>query len=101
MLYEMEKLVYKLLASYSTTRAKEGLGSVSTTEYYYQAQKVNYFVTAGSPLQGLLYRCESAHKVLYRVELMRDIIVALNTQGWEKLLEESDSLDEVLRLVRI
>jgi len=30
---------------------------------------------------------------------MRDINVVLNTQGWEKLLKESNSLDEVLRLV--
>ena len=30
---------------------------------------------------------------------MREIIVVLNTQGWEKLLEENNPLDEVLRLV--
>jgi len=33
------------------------------------------------------------------LELMRDIIVVLNTQGREKLLEESNPLHEVLRLV--
>ena len=30
---------------------------------------------------------------------MRDIIVVLNTQGWEKLLEECNPLDEVLKPV--
>ena len=32
-------------------------------------------------------------------ELMRDVIVVLNTLGWEKLLENNNPLDEILRLV--
>ena len=124
----MEKLASKPLsqwATYSTTCAKfvkEGSGS--TTEYYYQAQKVKCYVTADEYFvahykdyckgvhykdycKGVHYKdyckgvsqCIKSHLEWSDLELMRDIIAVLNTQGWEKLLEEGNPLDEVLRLV--
>ena len=109
-LREMEKLASKPLsqwATYSTTCAKfvkEGSGS--TTEYYYQVQKVKCYVTADEYFVAHykdyckgVSQCIKSRLEWSDLELTRDIIVVLNTQGWEKLLEESNPLDEVLRLV--
>ena len=109
-LREMEKLASKPLsqwATYSTTCVKfvkEGSGS--TTEYYYQAQKVKCYVTADEYFVARykdcckgVSQCIKSRLEWSDLELMRDIIVVLNTQGWEKLLEESNLLNEVLRLV--
>ena len=111
-LREMEKLASKPItqwATYSATCAKfvtEGSGSASTSEYYYQAQKVKYYVNANEYFVAHykdyckgVSQCIKSRLEWSDLELMRDIIVVLNTQGWEKLLEENNPLDEVLRLV--
>ena len=91
-LREMEKLASKPLskwATYSTTCAKfvkEGSGSI--TEYYYQAQKVKCYVTADEYFVAHykdyckgVSQCIKSRLEWSDFELMRDIIVVLNTQG--------------------
>jgi len=108
----MEKLSPKPInqwATYSTTCAKlvkEGSGSADITEYYYQAQKIKhydianeYFVSHYKVYCKSVSQCIKSCLEWSDLELMGDIIVVLNTQAWEKLLEETNSLDEVLRLV--
>ena len=111
-LREMEKLASKPLSqwdTYSTTCAKfvkEGSGSEDTSEYYYQAQKVKYYRIADQYFVGHykdyckgVSQCIKSCLEWFHLELMRDIIVVLNTLGWEKLLEENNPVDEILRLV--
>ena len=103
------ELISKLLsqwATYSTTCAKFVKGSADTSEYYYQAQKMKCYVIADE-YYGAHYKdyrknvmqCIKSCLEWSDLELMRDIIVVLNTLGWEKLLKENNPLDEILRLV--
>ena len=70
---------------------KEASSSADTSEYYTKLRNKDYCKNVMQCIKSCLEWSD--------LELMSDTIAVLNTLDWEKLLEENNPFDEILRLV--
>ena len=105
-LRETETLASKPLTQWSTYSVTLKRFTKEDSKELYQSQEVKHFTQAEeyylAHYDNVCKRvsdCIKARLGWSDLQLMRDIIVVLSTQGWEKLLKENNPLHEVDRLV--
>ena len=104
---EIDKLSSSSLERWPTTYAAT-LSKCSETDgaVAYQSQKLKGFLEAKKYFESMykvycakVSDCLKSRLSWSDLQMLRDIILVLATQGWQKLLDEDDTLDTIDRLV--
>ena len=105
-LCETETLTSKPLEQWSTYSATLKKFTNEDNKVLYQSQEVKhftqvkeYYLTHYEDVCRKVSDCIKSRLGWSDLTLMRDIIVILNTLGWEKLIQEHSPLHEIDRLV--
>ena len=103
---EIEKLSTMPLSKWSTYLAVLGKCNESDSVTAYQSQGLKKFVEAKMYFEenykvycSKVSDCLKSRLAWSDLQMLRDVILVLATQGWEKLHQESDNLDAIDRLV--
>ena len=103
---ETDKLNSKSLDQWPTFAATIKKITSEQRDKLYQCQVVKKLSDAQSYYQNhfkeycsQVTECLRSRLKWYDMQLMRDIIFVLRTQGWEKAVEEDDSTDAINRIV--
>jgi len=105
-LREMETLSSKPLTQWPTYSAIKKKFIREGEKMLYQSQEVKsygqaeeYCLAHHEDICKRVSECIKARLGWSDLQLMRDILLILNTQGWEKLIKEKYHLEELLRLI--
>lgn len=103
---ETEKLRSKPLDQWPTYAATMKKISPEGEQMVYQHQEIKKYSEAQTYYQGRsqdycskVTECIRSRMAWSDLQLMRDIVFVLGTQGWEKAVEENDSMEAIGRLV--
>ena len=103
---ETEKLRSKPLDQWPTYAATMKKISSEGEEKVYQCQEIKkysealtYYQNRSQDYCSKVTECICSRMAWSDLQLMRDIVFMLGTQGWEKAVEENDSMEAISRLV--
>ena len=105
-LHEMETLSSKPLTQWPTYSATKKNYQGKREKMLYQSQEVKsygqaekYCLAHHEDICKRVSECIKARLGWSDLQLMRNVLLILNTQGWEKLIKEKYHLEELLQLI--
>ena len=101
---ETEKLRSKPLDHWPTYAATMKISSGEGKVYQCQeikkySEALTYYQNRSQDFCSKVTECIRSRMAWSDLQLMRDIVFMLGTQGWEKAVEENDSMEAISRLV--